>query len=562
MNVLGISCFYHDSAVALVQDGKVAAAIEEERLNRKKHDRSFPKMAIHECMRLGGISAADIDRVAFYEKPLRKVERTLGTAKAVGGAGDEVLAHHVVNFFEEAMTLEDLIRQELGRDVPIDYMEHHLSHAASAFLPSPYEDAAVLTVDGVGEWATTAQWHGKGPNMELLREIQYPHSLGMLYSAMTAFLGFKVNNDKYKVMGLASYGDPKYVDKFKDVIEFYEDGSFKLNMDYFCFDRSRSEMFSDKMIDLFGPSRGKGEPVGEIHRDIAASLQDLTEEGMVRLAKSARELTGSKNLCMAGGVAYNCVANSQVLAQAGFDNVWVQPAAGDSGCALGAALYVYHQQTGERTPSDFYSSSLGPSFDNEQIEEALDEAGVDYIELDDDALFAKTAELISKSYIIGWHQGRLEFGPRALGNRSILGNATDPAMKDILNSRVKFREDFRPFAPATLKERSHDFFEMEPESPFMLFTPQVKKDSHEKLPSITHADGTARIQTVTPELNERFYRTIEEFGKITDVPVVINTSFNVNGEPIVCTPADAINCFLNTDIDFLVIGNYIATKTG
>lgn len=560
MNILGISCFYHDSAACLVQGTEVVAAVEEERLTRRKHDRDYPRMAIDSCLQQGGITGRDVDLVVFYEKPLLKLQRVLASAPSPGAEADDVLHRHVSTYVNETLTLEQTVREQLGKDVPFQYCEHHLSHAASAFYPSPYEEAAILTVDGVGEWCTTAQWTGSGIDITNVREIHYPDSLGMLYSAMTAYLGFKVNNDEYKVMGLASYGERTLEKQIREMIELHEDGSFQLNMDYFTFTESRSRMYSEKLIELLGPERQKSDPITARHMAIAGSLQSVTEEAMLNLARQAKVSSGADYLCMAGGVAYNCVANARVLEELGYKGVWIQPAAGDSGGAVGAALYAAYQDAGKRTPSDQYSTSLGPSFNNDEIREVLVAEGVEFEEFDDEALCERTAELISESFIIGWFQGRMEFGPRALGNRSILANATDPDMKDVLNARVKFREDFRPFAPAVAEERFRDYFEIEQKSPYMLFTPRVRPDHREGLPSITHADGTARVQTVNADQNPRFHRTIRAFEKIGGRAVVINTSFNVNGEPIVCTPLDAVRCFLGTDIDYLVIGNYIVSK--
>lgn len=567
MYILGLSYNYHDAAACLVRDGVPVAAVEEERFSRRKHDPRFPQQAIAYCLRQAGIGAGDLAGVAFYEKPLRKLERLLGTAALHRGAEApaEMVAGEISGFLHESLLVEQLMAAHFGYTGKVYYSEHHLSHAASAFYPSPFAEAAVLTVDGVGEWATTAEFMGSAAGLTALREIRYPHSLGLLYSAMTAYLGFRVNDDEYKVMGLASYGQPTLKHDIDRLLTLHDDGSYALDMQYFSFDRTRARMFTDALVDLLGPARHVDDPIETRHQAIAASLQLATEEAMLNLTSHLARTSGAEHLCMAGGVAYNCVANSRVQQSGAFKRVWVQPAAGDSGCAMGAALEVSARLSGGArrgagaAPMP-HSAYLGPSFTDAEIEEKLIEAGLDYDRHTPESLCAATASLLHRNFIIGWFQGRMEFGPRALGSRSILANPCNPDMKDILNARVKFREEFRPFAPAVLKEAADVYFEMFDESPYMLFTPRVREGMGDKIPSVTHVDGTARVQTVTDDTNPLFYQLLQAFGALSGTPVLINTSFNVRGEPIVTLPENAIYCFLHTDIDFLVIGNFIVRK--
>jgi carbamoyltransferase len=561
MNVLGVSCYYHDAAACLVRDGKVLAAAEQERFSRRKHDFSFPAEAIQFCLASTGTLGRDLDAVAFYEKPLRKLERALVIGRQYQRQSEGLLSTELRQFVHEGAAVSRRLVDFLGLAGPVLYCEHHLSHAASAFFASPFSDAAVLTVDGVGEWSTVGQFLGTDRKLTLKREIRYPHSLGMFYATMTAYLGFEVNDGEYKVMGLASYGKPTMIEKIEELITLMPDGSFANNADYFSYMYSTDSMFSDRLVELLGPPRHANEPIEQRHIEIAASVQAVTERAMVNLARALRRYTDSPNLALAGGVAHNVVANTRILEDRTFKNLFVQPAPGDSGAAIGAALYAYYNALDQpRIVTREYDTCLGPCFTNGEIRAALDARRLRYEQLDSCELARRTARLIHQDIIVGWFQGRMEFGPRALGNRSIVANPCNPRMKDILNGRVKRREDFRPFAPAVLAEAATDFFDLPGPSPFMLMAPQVRKERAEQVPAVTHVDGSARAQTVTERLNPRFYRLISEFAKLSGVPVLINTSFNIRGEPIVCTPDDAINCFLGTDIDFLAIGDYLVQK--
>ncbi len=560
MNVLGISCYFHDAAATLVSDGRVVAAAEEERFTRKKHDNRFPELAIGYCLREAGLKASDIDLVCFYEKPLLKLERVLLQGRRWQAMPRALVKRQLSQMMHEHLFPEEVLREKTGYEGRVVYTEHHLAHAASAYYISGFDDAAVLTVDGVGERASTAIFTAAGNSLQKMQEIRYPHSLGLLYSTVTAFLGFKVNNDEYKVMGLASYGRPRYVDKIHQLITFNGDGSFRLDLDYFSFMYDNRRMYSGKFIELFGPPRVPEGPITQYHMDLAASLQHLLEEAMVRLGNLLYAKTGSDNVCLAGGVALNCVANSRFMKHTPFKRVSVQPAAGDAGGSMGAAMYAYYTLCGDRPRPEEHSTLLGPWYSNGEIRGFLDSVGATYTEYDEETICRKTAELIHGNKIVGWFQGRMEFGPRALGSRSILANPCNPEMKDILNARVKFREDFRPFAPAVLAEKAREYFDLDFDSPYMLFIADVKPGMAKLIPSVTHTDNTARVQTVSRRENPIFYRLIEEFGRISGVPVVINTSFNIRGEPIVCTCEDAYNCFMKTDIDFLVMGNYLIEK--
>ena len=560
--ILGLSCYYHDAAAALVRDGQVAAAAEEERFSRRKHDSRFPSQAIAFCLRQSGLKIDDIDLVAFYEQPLLKLERILQCGRRWREQSADYVQKQLSKSLHERLIVEEILRSRMEYRGPFVYTEHHLSHAASAFYASPFNEAAILTVDGVGEWATTTQHIGKGSRIEPGREIRYPHSLGLLYSALTAFLGFKVNNDEYKVMGLAGFGQPRHRDKIAQLLTVFPDGSFQLNLEFFSFMFDREQMFSPALVELLGPPRPDGATITSYHRDLAASLQAVLEDALIRMAQGLYETSGQiANLCLAGGVALNSVANWRLFKETPFASVWVQPAAGDSGGAVGAALAAYYQNRDEPRKLAPYSTLLGPKFSNTEIEIILKEEQVSYRWYLEEELLSHTAELILKDRIVGWFQGRMEFGPRALGCRSILANACNPAMQDILNRRVKFREDFRPFAPAVLAEKAGEYFDLSFDSPFMLFVCPVLEDKRKVIPSVTHTDGTARVQTVAAEQNPRFYRLLQEVERRSGVPIVINTSFNIRGEPIVCTPRDAVRCFLKTDIDFLVIGDFIVEKT-
>jgi len=562
--VLGISCYYHDAGAALVKDGMLIAAAEEERFNRKKHYSDFPTLAVAYCLREAGISIEDVDYIGFYEKPLVKFQRIVETVLAQWPLTYWSWVKAMPIWLMTKLRIGTTIQKELGVDKDIHYCQHHCSHAASAFLVSPFEEAAIITADGVGEWATTGWGVGKGSELKLLKEIRFPHSVGLLFSAITAYLGFRVNDAEWKVMGLAPYGKPRYLDKFRQIVDLRDDGSFRLKMKYFAYGHSTTRSFTRAWEDLFGRAqRPRESELDDFHADIAHSGQKLVEEIMVRMATHVQKQTGQKNLCIAGGVGLNCVANWRIFQESGFENIFIQPAAGDSGGALGTAFYLYN--TVLKNPRTFVMnhSYWGPSFTDDQILEALNQRDLRYEYFDrEEDLLNKTAQMIEDGKVIGWFQGRLEFGPRALGARSLVADARNPKMKDIINAKVKFREAFRPFAPSVLKEHAHEYFEM-PEgmdAPFMLLVPKVRQEMHRVLPAVTHEDGTGRVQTVTDEDNGRYYRLIKAFGDRTGVPVVINTSFNVRGEPIVCTPTDAVNTFLNTGIDAVVMGNYVLTE--
>jgi carbamoyltransferase len=592
MYVLGISAFYHDSAAALLCDGEIVAAAQEERFTRKKHDAGFPGNAIEYCLNEAGIALGNVGCVAFYDKPFLKFERLLDTYVALAPRGFESFRMAIPVWLREKLFLKDLLRKELNAYAPeydwnsrLRFSEHHLSHAASAFFPSPFEEAAVLTMDGVGEWATTSLAIGRGNKLEVVKEIHFPHSLGLLYSAFTYYLGFKVNSGEYKVMGLAPYGQPKYKQKiFDHLIDLKEDGSFRLDQSYFNYCTGLT-MTSQKFHALFrGPPRAATEPLTQHHMDLAASVQAATERIVLQLTRAIRKDTGINNLCLAGGVALNCVANGKVLRDARYAGLWIQPAAGDAGGALGAALAVHHIHLGKARSingQDKMSGSyLGPAFAQSDIEQRLTAAGAKFSVLTDAELFRAGAAALADGKALGWFQGRMEFGPRALGGRSILGDARSPAMQSLLNLKVKYRESFRPFAPSVLREDVSDWFELDDDSPYMLLVADVVKyrrrtmteTEHalfgiEKLnvprseiPAVTHVDYSARIQTVHVETNPRYHSLLECFKAITGCPVLVNTSFNVRGEPIVCTPEDAFRCFMGTNIEALAIGNCFLRK--
>ncbi len=563
MRILGLSCFYHDAGACLLEDGRIVAAGEEERFSRKKHDSGFPELATQYCLEAGGIETEDLDYVVFYEKPLVKFERIVSSYAATFPRSRAVFVRAMQTWMSEKLWIRSHIRKKLAYGGPILFGEHHLSHAASAFFPSPYEDAAVVTADGVGEWSTTALGIGQGLDLELTHEIRFPHSLGLLYSAFTAYLGFEVNEGEYKVMGMAAYGQPKYADEVRKLIRFADDGSFHLDMRYFGYHRSLQTL-GRAFEETFGPARQPERELDPRYADLAASVQLVTEDAMLGLARQARTLSGSKNLCMAGGVALNVLANTRVLREAGFENLWVQPAAGDSGGSIGAATYLYHTVLRQERRHVMENAYLGPSFANEEIHQLLDGLGVPYTRLDERDLAPTVARLLADGQIVGWFQGRMEFGPRALGARSILANPTEPGMKDKLNEKIKHREQFRPFAPSVLREAASTYFDFDGrdpslESPFMLLVARVRPDKQHLVPAVTHADGTARVQTVSREQNPLYYDLIEAFGKLTGVPVLVNTSFNVRGEPIVCTPAQAFNSFSHTDMDYLVMGDALVS---
>ncbi len=561
MNVLGLSCFYHDSAAALLRDGKVVAACQEERLSRKKHDSGFPARAVKYVLKEAGIGPADLDAVGFYDKPLLKFERMLSTYVATFPRSFSSFRKAMPVWVKEKLWVPSLVRTELKPYAgPILFAEHHMSHAASCFLPSPYEEAAILTVDGVGEWATASFGVGKGTDITLFKEIRFPHSLGLLYSAFTYYLGFKVNSAEYKVMGLAPYGKPVHYDRImKEMIHLNQDGSFKLNMKYFSYDYGLTR--TNGAFDEFfgGPPRKPETWMAEREFDIAASVQKVCEEVVLAMTRYIHRETGLQNMCMAGGVALNCVANGRVVRETPFKNLFVQPAAGDAGGAVGVAHYIYNTLEKKPRAAALDHAYLGPEYKDPEIKSYFDGIGAPHLLLQDAELTRKTAQLLSEGNVIGWYQGRMEFGPRALGGRSILADPRAPKMRDTLNMKIKFREGFRPFAPSVLADRAHEWFELDCESPYMLLVAKVREGKR-SIPSVTHVDNSARLQTVTRAQNPLYYALIEEFEKLTGVPIVINTSFNVRGEPIVCTPHDAYLCFMRTDMDYLVLGHHLLDK--
>ena len=564
MYVLGISCYYHDAGAALVKDGQLVAAAEEERFNRQKHYSDFPARAVEYCLREAGITIADVDTIGFYEKPLVKFSRILETTLAAWPRTYGTWVRSMPIWLLHKLRIGRTIQKELGTDKDIYYCQHHLAHAASAFLVSPFEEAAVITADGVGEWTTTGWGVGRGTEIRIDKEIRFPHSVGLLFSAITAYLGFRVNDAEWKVMGLAPYGRPTYVDKFREVVDIRDDGSFRLNLAYFAHHYSTERIFNRRWEALFGrPQRPPETELDEFHRDIAHSGQKIVEEIMVKIATHVQRVTGLDNLCIGGGVGLNCVANWRMLQESGFKNIFIQPAAGDSGGALGTAFYLYNSVLKHARTFVMRHGYWGPAFSDDEVEAALKRNQLAYTYCPrEEELLETTARWIDEGRVVGWFQGRLEFGPRALGARSLLADARNPQMKDIINAKVKFREAFRPFAPSVLKEHAHEYFEMPAgmDAPFMLLVPRVRPEMHRVLPAVTHQDGTGRVQTVTEEDNGRYYRLIKTFAKRTGVPVVINTSFNVRGEPIVCTPQDAISTYVSTGIDTLVIGNYLVSE--
>jgi len=586
MNILGISAFYHDSAACLVQDGRIASAAQEERFTRKKHDFSFPKNAVNFCLQNSEIEVKDLDFVAFYDKPFLKFERILMTYLTYAPVGIKSFIKAMPLWIKQKIWMKEFIKKELNYDGKIIFPEHHESHAASAFFPSPFQEAAFLTVDGVGEWATTSYGIGKGNKIDILAEIHFPHSLGLLYSAFTYYTGFKVNSGEYKVMGLAPYGEPRYKDLIlSELMDLKEDGSFKLNMKYFNYCAGLT-MTNGRFDKLFGgPPRKPESLLTQRDMDLARSVQEVTEEVMLRVARHIHKETGQRNLCLAGGVALNCVGNGKILREGPFKNIWIQPSAGDAGGALGAALFVWYQYLENNRVADGkkdfqHGSYLGPKFENSYLSDYLKRNNIPFVELSDEEIPEKIADLIADQKVIGWLQGRMEFGPRALGARSIIGDARSPQMQEIMNLKTKFRESFRPFAPSVIIERVSDFFEFDRESPYMLLVAPVKKEIRREMsgeeqklfgidklnvvrssiPAVTHIDYSARIQTVDKETNPLYYRMIRKFDEKYGCPVIINTSFNVRGEPIVCTPEDAYLCFMRTNMDYLIMGNYLIEK--
>lgn len=560
MNILGISCFYHDAAAAIIRDGQLVAAAQEERFTRLKHDAEFPVRAINYCLRQAGISVGELDYVGFYDKPFIKFERLLYTYLATFPKSLPSFLKAMPVWLKDKLWIPQLIRNELDYDGPILFSEHHQSHAASAFLVSPFQEAAILTIDGVGEWETTTYGVGEGTTIRLLKRIHFPHSLGLLYSAFTYYLGFKVNSAEYKVMGLAPYGEPVYYDVImNELIRPKEDGSYKMNMKYFGYDYGLT-MTNGKFVRLFGrPRREPESAMDQFHKDMAASIQKVTDELMVRMANHLYEETKMKNLCLAGGVALNCVANSKILQRTPFEDLFIQPAAGDAGGAVGVAYHIFNSLLKKERNFVWHDAFLGPEFSEDEIQEYLDGLGIEKVNYGREELLRETARLIAEQHVVGWFQGRMEWGPRALGNRSILADARNPENQSRVNLKIKFRESFRPFAPAVLMERSAEYFDLDRPSPYMLLTAQVREEKRH-IPSVTHVDRSARLQTVAREENPMFYDLIREFERRTGCPVLINTSFNVRGEPIVCTPHDAFKCFMRTDMDYLVMGNAMLDK--
>ncbi len=593
MHILGLSAFYHDSAAALLDDGRIVAAAQEERFTRKKHDSGFPRHAVEYCLSAGGIGLDEVDHIAFYDKPFLKFERLLETYLAFAPKGFTSFRMAMPVWLKEKLFQKRLLAdklKELGGERDVEqrllFAEHHQSHAASAFFPSPFEEAAVLTIDGVGEWATTSVGIGRGHDLKMLKELHFPHSLGLLYSALTYYTGFKVNSGEYKVMGLAPYGEPRYAQlMFDHLIDLKEDGSFRLNQEYFDYGTGLT-MTNARFDRLFGgPARQPEDRVSQREMDLAASIQAVTEEVMLRLTRALARETGQKNLCLAGGVALNCVANGKILRDGSFERIWIQPAAGDAGGSLGAALAAHHlfkaQPRKLNGVRDGMSGAyLGPAFAQDEIERRLSALGAVFEVIGEDQMIAGTADALVDGKAVGWFQGRMEFGPRALGARSILGDARSPTMQKLLNLKVKYRESFRPFAPSVLREQVADWFELDDDSPYMLLVADVvaarrrlmNEDEaalfgieklnvpRSQIPAVTHVDYSARIQTVHADTNPRYHRLLSAFNERTGCPVLVNTSFNVRGEPIVCTPEDAFHCFMGTEIEVLVAGNCVLAK--
>ncbi len=591
MQILGISCYYHDAAAVLLRDGQLIAAAEEERFSRIKHDYGFPHQAIRFCLETGGIQGSDLDYVVFFEKPFRKFDRILMSVLQTYPQSWKVFRESMITWMLDKLWVGGVIESELG--VPKDrvlFGEHHLSHAASAFLCSPFEEAAILTVDGVGEWTTATWGTGRGTDIRLTHKIEFPHSLGLLYSAFTAFLGFEVNEGEYKVMGMAPYGKPRFVEKVWKLIHQNEDGSFYLNMDYFSFHHSTDETFNSRFAELFGNPRPPSMPFfteesgypryfgrqpanyhelcaqNQFYADIAASIQRVTEDVLIRMANCLHQRTGQKRLCIAGGVGLNSVANSRILSETPFEELFIQPAAGDGGGALGAALWAYHSLLGKPRTSCMEHAYWGRQYSESEIASFLDESGIPYQRFNnDEKLLGQVVDRLTSGKVVGWYQGRFEWGPRALGNRSILADPRRADMKDIVNAKIKFREPYRPFAPSVLAKSAECFFDLQNAvshhpARYMLYVVPVREEKKEVVPAITHVDGTARLQTVFREQNPRYYSLIEAFQGATGVPVLLNTSFNLKGEPIVTTPANAYNTFSKSEMDCLVLENFLVEK--
>ncbi len=586
MNILGISAFYHDSAACLVRDGEIIAAAQEERFTRKKHDFNFPTNAVEYCLKEAGIDAEELDYVGFYDKPFIKFERILYSYLAYAPIGIKSFFKSIPLWIKQKLFIRDIIKKELGYRGKVLFPEHHESHAASAFYPSPFSEAAILTVDAVGEWATTSYGIGKDNDINITSELRFPHSLGLLYSAFTYYTGFKVNSSEYKVMGLAPYGEPEYVDLIlRELVDLKEDGSFKLNMKYFNYCTGLT-MTNNRFNKLFGgPPRKPESKITQREMNLARSIQVVTEEIVLRMVNHIYKETGKKNLCLAGGVALNCVSNGRLLREGPFENLWIQPAAGDAGGALGVALLIWYKYLGNNRKLDEVrvsqkTSYLGNCYTDKEIEDFLKKDEIPFEKLSTGEIPPRIAELIAGENVIGWFEGRMEFGPRSLGSRSIIGDPRSKEMQSVMNLKIKYRESFRPFAPTVLREHVSDYFDIDCESPYMLLVANIKdekrvrmSDEEEKLfgleklkvtrsdvPAITHVDYSARIQTVTKDDNPLFYGVIEEFYKKTGCPMIVNTSFNVRGEPIVCRPEEAFKCFMRTEMDYLIMGSYLLDK--
>jgi carbamoyltransferase len=591
MNILGISCYYHDAAAVLLQHGQLVAAAEEERFTRKKHDYDFPKNAIHFCLETGGLKGSDLDYVVFFEKPFRKLDRILATVLQTYPKSWKVFRESMITWILDKLWVGSTLQAELG--IPkekILFSDHHLSHAASAFLCSPFDEAAILTVDGVGEWVTAATGVGRGNQIRLDQQIEFPHSVGLLYSAFTAFLGFEVNEGEYKVMGMAPYGQPRYVDKVWKLVKQHSDGSFCLDMDYFSFHHSTDKTFNRKFVELFGEPRdpdllffteatgfpkyfgtppsnlGELNKVNQHYADIASSIQKVTEDLLVGMATALRKRTGLKRLCMAGGVALNSVANSRILRESGFEELYIQPAAGDGGGALGAALWAYNTLLGKPRTFCMNKAYWGQSYSSGEVSDFLTQNHIPHRHFEcEDQLLDHVVNRLQEGKVIGWYHGRFEWGPRALGARSIIADPGNPNMKDIVNAKIKFREPYRPFAPSVLAECAEKYFELPHATQhyparYMLYVVPVKENHHSTLPAITHVDGTGRLQTVFRDQSPRYYKLIERFGQATGVPVLLNTSFNLKGEPIVTTPANAFNTYMKSEMEGLVLENFVLEK--
>jgi len=553
MYILGLSCFYHDSAACLIKDGVIIAACQEERCSRIKHDWRFPEESIRHCLRQAGIGFREIDCVAFYEKPLLKFERVMETFLAVAPRGARAFLDTIPSWLKQKLWLPHILENTFGYQGPVLYFPHHVAHGASAFFASPFDEAAILTIDGVGEWSTASYGHARNGELTLTHEIRFPHSLGLLYSAFTAYLGFKVNNDEYKIMGMAPYGKPAYTEQILNhLLDLKSDGSLHLDLDYFTFQYGRTMFNAKKFSRLFGiDPRPAGSELGQEQYDLAASIQSVTETSVLQMATHVCSQTGLDRLCLAGGVALNSVANGRLLREGTFRELFIQPAAGDAGGAAGAAYAAYHLYFGRQDRHPLAHSCLGPSYGDEAIRFALLQAGIRYEYLTEEQLLKATAGLLSEGKVVGWFQGRMEYGPRALGNRSILADPRRPEMKDVINRKIKFRESFRPFAPAVPLEYAAQYFQLDRPSPYMLMTVPVRSD---RIPAVTHVDGSARVQTVERDTNPLFHGLLTEFGRLTGVPVLLNTSLNILGEPIAMTPSDAIRCLTKSSMDCLVLG--------